>query len=124
MDVAIVPLVEVNCWCGIHFAVPKSLYDEANRTSEIGIHCPTGHTFIFNNTTVERLRKELAQTRDARDRVIRQRDAEQRAHAATKGQLTKARNRAAKGVCPCCHRSFAPTRMAEHMKTKHPDFKP
>ena len=59
---------------------------------------------------------------DARDRVIRQRDAEQRAHSATKGQLTRARKRAANGVCPCCHRSFE--NVARHVAKQHPDFKP
>jgi len=116
-------LVTVTCWCGVVYCIPKSLDDEAKRTGH-AVYCPTGHTWVCRDTENERLRKELAQTQDARDRVIRQRDAEQKAHSVTKGQLTKARKRAAAGVCPCCHRSFASDKMADHIKTKHPDFKP
>jgi hypothetical protein len=116
-------LVTEICWCGIPHAIPSALAEEARRTGH-AVYCPLGHSWVTKSNEVERLRKELAQTRDARDRVIRQRDAEQRSHSATKGQLTRARKRAANGVCPCCHRSFAATSMARHMKTKHPEFTP
>lgn len=42
------------------------------------------------------------------------------AHAVTKGKLTKTRNRIAKGVCPCCNRSFV--NLGKHMAGQHPDF--
>jgi len=38
--------------------------------------------------------------------------------SATKGQLTKARKRADRGVCQHCHRSFVD--VARHVATKHP----
>lgn len=47
-------------------------------------------------------------------------EAERRAHAATKGQLTKTRKRVAGGVCPCCNRSFV--NLGRHMAGQHPDY--
>lgn len=47
-------------------------------------------------------------------------ESERRAHAATKGQLTKTKKRIANGVCPCCNRSFA--NLERHMAGQHPDY--
>lgn len=40
-------------------------------------------------------------------------------HAA-RGQVTRLKNRAAAGVCPCCNRTFH--QLVRHMAAKHPDF--
>lgn len=40
--------------------------------------------------------------------------------AAQRGQTTKLKNRIAKGVCPCCQRSFQ--NLKRHMESQHPDF--
>lgn len=37
-----------------------------------------------------------------------------------KGAHQRTKNRVAKGVCPCCNRSF--TNLAKHMAGQHPDF--
>jgi hypothetical protein len=39
---------------------------------------------------------------------------------AFKGRVTRLKNRAAAGVCPCCNRTFA--QLARHMATKHKGF--
>jgi len=112
-------LTPVRCWCGIRSAVPAELYREARRTGQ-EIFCPLGHSFIFGDSQVERLERELTAARDAQARLIRQRDHAQHQARAQKGVATKLRRRAAKGVCPCCNRQFAD--MARHMATKHPAF--
>ena len=55
----------------------------------------------------------LSALREARE------GAERRASAA-RGQVTKLKNRAAAGVCPCCNRQFQ--NLKNHMATKHPEF--
>lgn len=112
-------LVEVVCWCGVPHAIPAALDDQANRKG-MAVHCPLGHKWVTKDPEHERLKRENAGLRDARERLIRQRDDEARAHSATKAQLTKARNRIAKGVCPCCNRQFV--NVARHMASKHPEF--
>lgn len=118
-------VVEV-CWCGMHHAVPRQLRDHMNAQHEngqkqTGIYCPLGHVWIFSGTPAvdkERKRREAA---EARAQAIQdQLDAAERAHSATKGQLTKARKRIGKGVCPCCNRHFV--NVERHMSTQHPGF--
>jgi hypothetical protein len=116
-------LTVVACWCGVVYAIPDPLDREASKTGQ-QVYCPLGHTWVRNGSELDRLRKQVAGLQDARERLIRQRDAETRSHSATKGQLTKARKRAAATMCPCCHRSFQPTSMARHIATKHPEFTP
>lgn len=45
--------------------------------------------------------------------------AERRVSAA-KGQITRLKNRASAGVCPCCNRTFV--QLARHMAAKHKGF--
>lgn len=123
MSVTTLQMVETSCWCGLPVTVPKNLYNEAQRNGK-EIFCPVGHEFVFSNTEVERLKKEVTQLTDARDRALRQRDdaqretrAEAKAHSATKGQLTRVKNRADRGVCQHCHRSFA--NVERHVRKMH-----
>lgn len=106
--------------CGVPFA----LHDEfirQRREDHKTWYCPNGHPRYYpreNETekakaAVRRLERQLAN----RDEDLR---AAKVAHAVTKGKLTKTRNRIAKGVCPCCNRSFA--NLGKHMAGQHPDF--
>jgi hypothetical protein len=110
-------LTVVTCWCGVHLAIPASLYAEARRTRHT-VYCPLGHAFSYSDSTAERLRR--AEAREQATRELLQ--AEERSHAATRGHLTRHRKRAAAGVCPCCHRTFQ--QLARHMANKHPGFAP
>ena len=47
---------------------------------------------------------------------------ERRSHSATKGLLTKERNRTLAGLCPCCDKHYVS--LAKHIKTQHPEFNP
>jgi len=112
------------CWCGMAHAIPQALYNHMleqrdNNQKQDGCYCPLGHVWIITGESeldrerakAERLERTLAN----RDESLR---IERASHTATKGQLTKARKRAARGVCQHCHRSFV--NMAKHVATKHP----
>lgn len=112
--------------CGIRFGMP-SLFTKARRGDCKTFWCPNGHGQVFRESEVDKMRRErdlLAQQIVERDdRINREREwrksAERRASAAW-GQVTRLKNRAAAGVCPCCNRTFS--QLSRHMATKHPGF--
>jgi predicted nucleic acid-binding Zn-ribbon protein len=127
MTTVVLTLVaETCCNCGTVFGINEAQLRQL-RQSGAWFCCPNGHQQHYTETEADRLRKQLAATEKSRDSarayarsVQDQNDAERRAHAATKGQLTKTRKRVANGVCPCCNRSFAD--LGRHMAGKHPDY--
>ncbi|CPT96795.1 hypothetical protein PP633_06125 [Mycobacteroides abscessus] len=106
--------------CGVPFALNDEFIRQ-RRNDHKTFYCPNGHRRYYpqeNETekakaAVRRLERQLAN----RDEDLR---AAKVAHAVTKGKLTKTRNRIAKGVCPCCNRSFA--NLQRHMAGQHPDY--
>jgi len=114
--------------CGVVFTVPESKRDHA-RAEGGYFSCPNGHSQGWSKE-----RSESEQTRRERDRLkqklaekddeIRQererKEAAERQVAAARGQVTRLKNRASKGVCPCCNRSFE--NLHRHMTSKHPAF--
>lgn len=111
-------LVQRRCWCGIHYAIPAELAQTADHNRRQVLFCPLGHegvSAVHQEREVDRLRREVAN----QDEDLR---VERASHSATRGQLTKARKRAAKGVCPCCNRSFV--NVARHVAGQHPKFTP
>lgn len=110
-------LVVTHCWCGIAVGIPETLHAWAKQSNKNSIHCPLGHSFIFGDSFEQKLEREREQHQATRDLLT----SEERSHTATRGHLTRARKRAAAGVCPCCKRSFE--NLARHVRTKHPDFK-
>jgi len=119
-------LVVTSCWCGIHLAIPEDLHSIATRKEGKEVYCPLGHRFIYSNTTEEKLaeaRQQLAEANRRRRATAELLRHEERSHAATKGHVTRKRkqlDRVAKGVCPCCSRSF--TNLRRHMQSQHPDY--
>lgn len=116
-----VTLETTTCWCGAPMALPDTVLRNAR---ELGndLYCPaTGHKFRFGSE-VDALRKKLEAERSRNTALTDQLRAAERQVSSAKGQLTKARKRAAAGVCPCCNRSFV--QLARHMATKHPDYSP
>lgn len=107
------------CYCGINLAVPDNLLRNA-RENGTNIYCPLGHVFGWTETKADKLAKQLEREQRLSASRLAELDQEKASHSSTKGQLTKARKRAANGVCQCCHRSFVD--VARHMKSKHPDF--
>ena len=114
--------------CGIKFLVPDYWHKTKTQDSTTWF-CPNGHKQYYpqGETEEDKLRRELqrAQQRLAEkdDAVRRQRElreAAERSAAAYRGQVTKIKKRAGKGVCPCCNRHF--TNLQRHMASQHPNF--
>lgn len=114
--------------CGIEYAAPAVFWRERRANHDMPFFCPNGHRRYFVGQTEEqklraerdRLKQQMAfkedQVRWAEQARI---DADRRA-SAMKGQVTRLKNRAAAGVCPCCNRSFE--NLKRHMATKHAGF--
>lgn len=119
--------------CGILFGIPGDFHAALQRKGSI-FYCPNGHSMTYGQSEEDRLRAKLraaeAAATAARDQAAAARrhaehEAERRATAersaaAYRGQVTRLRERAAKGQCPCCLRSFAD--LARHMVSQHPDY--
>ena len=116
-------LTVVTCWCGMHHAIPKALYDHMvhkrdNNQTQPNVYCPAGHTWIVSGESAldkerrkaDRLERQLAN----RDESLR---IERASHIATKGHLTRAKTRADRGVCQHCNRSFV--NVARHVAHMH-----
>lgn len=115
--------------CKCEVWIPDDLYAAAKRSENIGFHCAYGHSLVFKEgeTEADKLRRErdrLAQQIAYKDDEIKrqreQREAAERRLSATKGVVTKIKNRVGNGVCPCCNRTFG--NLARHMMNEHPHF--
>lgn len=122
-------LTLVSCWCGVHLAIPETLYREAFQNGT-AVYCPLGHTFVWKESQVDRLTRELAtaesQRKAARAALVAtrdQRDAAERSNRAYRGWITRLRNKIAAGVCPVagCHRHFE--NVQAHIATQHPEWR-
>jgi len=113
--------------CHISFAVPGD-FDRDRRRDKKLFSCPSGCRISYLGEREEDRLWRLVMDRDealARERqsteYARQRaQTAIRSRNAMKGQVTKVKNRVAKGICPCCNRSFP--QLAAHMESEHPDF--
>lgn len=122
-----VTLTEMECGqCGVMFAIPETMQAEKLRDGG-SWWCPNGHGRHYAEPEVDRLRSQLkaAKAREVHERDQRRaaetaRQAAERRAAAAWGQVTRLKNRAAAGVCPCCKRHFV--NLERHMGSKHPDF--
>jgi septal ring factor EnvC (AmiA/AmiB activator) len=107
------------CNCGVLFAIPE-LMDDQRRRDHQNFWCPNGHSQHYTGETDE---QKLRKVRDQLAREQASHDQTLASLSATKGVVTKQRKkleRVAKGVCPCCNRSFSD--LKKHMQTKHPDY--
>lgn len=105
--------------CGVQFAMPDGML-KAKQGNGQTFYCPNGHSLSWAKTDADRLRDELATTKT---RLLREREAREQAERqarAYKGEVTKAKKRAAAALCPCCNRSFVQLR--RHLENKHPEF--
>lgn len=120
----------VCCQCNERFGMTYELFRTAMARGEQFVwYCPHGHSQVFakGESDAEKLRRErdrlLQRVAERDDEVRRQKElrasAERRVSAA-RGQITRLKNRAAAGVCPCCNRSF--TNLLRHMHSQHPGF--
>lgn len=120
------------CNCKVDFWMPDDLYAAAQRDrgpNGISFYCPHGHGqhYAIGETEETKLRRErdrLAQQIAERDdRIKSLRDSNdhiERRLNATRGVVTRIKNRVGHGVCPCCNRTFGD--LARHMAHKHPTY--
>lgn len=120
-------IIEHCCNCGMAFAVSNDFYERRRNDHNI-FYCPAGHPQHYTGKSeAEKLRDEI-RYRDGRiadlqasrfalhDQLIRQKNITRSEKAAK----TRIKNRVSHGICPCCNRTFK--QLANHMKSKHPDF--
>lgn len=111
----------VECYkCSALFAVSRDLHQNWRNHGNT-FYCPVcGSPQAYTKTRIQRMQEQLEQKErqlhQERERV----EFLNRQISAQKGQNTKLKNRIAKGVCPCCKRSFK--NLERHMKSKHPDY--
>lgn len=119
----------ITCYrCKEVFGMGAETYHTLKR-SHATFHCPFGHPQHFpeGETEEAKLRRErdqltqrVAEWQDYERQASKRADAAERRASAARGQVTRLKNRAANGVCPCCSRSFADLR--RHMASKHAGF--
>lgn len=114
--------------CGVLVVLPQERVAHSRKVGGY-FHCTNGHSQGWSkdecdDAKVRRERDRLAQRVAERDDEIKRqrllRETTERQLAATRGVVTRIRNRVGKGVCPCCTRSFG--NLARHMATQHPTF--
>lgn len=117
-------VVEICGVCQCMFAMPKSMQEDSRNTGD-WFWCPKGHRIHYMETTVQKLEKEIQQERQQKDQIQAElweqqeiRKSAERSLKATKGVITRVKNRVSKGICPCCNRHF--DNLCRHMKSKHP----
>lgn len=118
------------CWkCKCEIWLPDDLYASARHSGSISFFCAFGHSAHFpeGETDEQKLRRDrdrLVQRLAERDDTIAAKNQHiehtEKRLSATKGVVTRIKNRVGHGVCPCCTRSFS--NLARHMATKHSDY--
>ncbi len=98
--------------CGINYYVPYWFYRERKDHGK-GWTCPNGHSRIYRESDVDRLKKQIEALKVDRDRVSNRADSLDRVLKRTKARI-------ARGVCPECKRSFP--NLHRHMDAKHPGY--
>jgi hypothetical protein len=109
--------------CGCVYGLEKR-YIENKREQGGDWYCPNGHCIRFVDKSIteknRQLKMALKQAKDNANWWKEEAESKARSLSATKGVLTKTKNRIANGVCPCCKRQF--TNLQRHMETKHPKW--
>lgn len=127
---ATVEIESVHCGadnCDALVVMPAKVM-QAFRDSHKTWYCYRGHPRHFpGESKEERLKQKLENTEKMLRSQIKRtewaQEAERKAELsrrATKGQLTKTKNRIKNGVCPCCNRTFVD--LGRHMAGQHPDY--
>lgn len=112
--------------CGIRFDVPD-LWAVTRQRDLKTFYCPNGHPLTYRESETDKLRRERDRLKQQMARVEQdalqertlRKEAERQA-SARKGVVTRLKNRVAKGVCPCCNRSFE--NLQRHMSGQHPKY--
>lgn len=116
----------VCCRCGMVFGIPEQ-WSRQKREKGGEFFCPAGHLLTFGESELQRTKRQLMQAEQrldqekaAKEHQRKQREKAERKLSATKGVVTRLKNRTAQGRCPCCDASFP--NLEQHMRDAHPDF--
>lgn len=123
-----VDLEQIDCCnCGVVFALPVTILNERRKRGG-NFHCPNGHSMVFTETEMDRLKKRLNdaladanQERSRGDKEWIRAQAEKKRADALAAEQARQKKRASAGVCSCCNRTFQ--NLARHMATKHKEPK-
>lgn len=124
MAIVQLDLEVINCWvCGCTFAMSSALKENMRSRGET-LYCPKGCKLGLGEPQWKKEMDRLKQSEDYyRQRSIENRELANRTERrlkATRGVVTRIKNRVGNGVCPCCNRTF--TNLQQHMHNQHPDF--
>lgn len=117
--------------CGVRHAIPADLNHQAKLSrGQLGrqIYCPNGHSWHYTGKTDADREREAREAAERQVLYLQNRRTEletrlEHAKHEIRGQKaakTRIKNRIAKGVCPCCNRTFQD--LQRHMTTQHPEF--
>lgn len=117
----------LNCAsCSIQYAITEEKMADLRKTGET-FYCPNGHKNFYRDNENDqarrerdRLKQENARLAEAAEFARRDRDVATRQASAARGQVTRLKNAAAAGACPCCDRRY--THLRKHMDKHHPQF--
>jgi len=100
----------------------QGFYSERRRDGR-SFHCPNGHKQWYcdsDKAKFEKARAEAERMEKRADYWRKTANSAERSVSAQKGVVTRIKNRVAKGICPCCNRTFK--NLGRHMQSKHPDY--
>ena len=112
--------------CGLIFGL-EAAFDATKQRDGTTFYCPNGHARVYRETALQRMERTAKRTQElleaerrANESLRKDKERLYRQRAAACGQVTRLKNRAKAGVCPCCNRTFS--QLARHMADKHPEF--
>lgn len=113
--------------CHIHFGITEGMLETLRNTHET-FYCPNGHSRFFpGKSNEEKLRGQISELHGELGDMQESLSASEYEHGktirslrATRGHVTRTKNKIAKGVCPCCDQHFP--NLEKHMSTEHPDY--
>jgi hypothetical protein len=124
-------LVDITCChdsCHVHFGMSQGHYELCKADSGKWFYCSNGHKQHFSDSETDQLRRErdrlkqtVARLEEYNQNKNERIGALEKSNAATRGVVTRIKNRVSNGVCPCCNRTF--TNLHNHMAAKHPNYR-
>lgn len=129
MPTVTIQMTGMECFkCGVAFAMPSS-FDQKCTEDGTTFYCPHGHACYYGKTRLqslqsekEALERQLATERSNKQWWRTRQENTERSLRATRGVVTRTKNRISKGMCPCCQQRF--TNLGRHMRNQHPDYAP
>lgn len=113
------------CVCAMVFAMPLDFYNRCrDKGPDKSFFCPNGHSQSYRNSRlkqeIDRLADENQQLQQSRFSLQNQLTEKEMALKKLNNSIKLKDKRLKAGVCPCCNRTFK--QLANHMKSKHPEF--